>query len=233
MIKLSRTNLTAAAVTAAVAVGGTAVARGATDDASSTTTTAQRPADGPGRGGPGGPGGPGHGRGGPGAREDLAAVAKTLGVTTAKLRSAVESARPAGARPRDGDGRGRGRGDHDAERAAALATALGVDAAKVQEILDANRPQRGDGDGPPNGGPPADGDRRAGRPDDSALIAALARGLSKTEAEVRAALEKAQGADRAEHEARENALYAAVAKALGKDAADVKAAFEAARPKRG
>jgi hypothetical protein len=94
-----------------------------------------------------------------------------------------------------------------------------VETAKVQEILDANRPQRGAGGGPGQG-----------RPDESALVSALAKGLSKTEAEVRAALRKAEDAHRAEREARETAMYAAVAKALGKDAAAVKAAFEAARP---
>jgi uncharacterized membrane protein YkoI len=152
-----------------------------------------------------GPGGPGHGRGG---RADLAAVAERLGVTTAKLRSAVEAARPAD-KP----------ADRGADRAAAIASALGVETSKVQEILDANRPQRGAGP-------------RSGRPDDSALVTALANGLSKTEAEVRAALTKAEEAHRAAHETRESAMYAAVAKALGKDVADVEAAFEAARPTR-
>jgi phosphomannomutase len=145
-------------------------------------------------------GGRGRGRG---ARADLAAVAKKLGVTEAKLRDAVQAARTAG------------HGDRGAELAADLAKALGVDASKVQSILDANRPQRGPG---------------AGRPDDSALVSALAKGLSKSEADIRAALDKVRQANRAGHEAREAALYAAVAKALGKTIAEVKAACEAARP---
>jgi hypothetical protein len=148
----------------------------------------------------------GHGRGGP--RADLAAVASKLGVTEAKLEDALQAARSA-ATPRD-------RENHAAE----LAKALGVETSKVQEILDANRPQRGQG-----------GPRGAGR-DDAALVSALAKGLSKSEADVRAALEKVRQAHEADHEARETALYAAIAKALGKDAADVKAAFEAARPAR-
>jgi hypothetical protein len=155
--------------------------------------------------------GPGHGHGGPGGHADLTAIATKLGVTEAALQKAVEDARPADT--------GKDRG---ADRAADLAKALGVETAKVQTILDANRPQRGDrGD---RGGP---GPRR---PDDTALVSALAKGLSKTEAEVQAALTKAEEAHRADHEARETAMYAAVAKALGKDAADVKAAFEASRP---
>jgi uncharacterized membrane protein YkoI len=154
----------------------------------------------------------GHGPG-PGWHADLAAVASKLGVTAAKLQSALESARPTGS-PNE-------RGDRRADRAAALAKALGVEASKVQDIVEANRPQHDSYRG-----------RASGRPDDSALVSALAKGLSKSEAEVRSALDKAEQAHRAEHDAREAAVYAAVAKALGKDAADVKAAFEAARPTR-
>jgi len=151
---------------------------------------------------------PGRGGRGPGlgARVDLAAVARTLDVTEARLRAAVQDARPADG-PRDR------RGDF----AAALAEALGVETADVQRVLEANRPERGPG------GP------RGGRPGDGALVTALARGLSKTEAQVRAALEEVRQAHRAEHEEREDAFFAAVARALGKDAADVEAAFEAAR----
>jgi hypothetical protein len=151
-------------------------------------------------------GGPGRGRGGPGHRADLAAVAQKLGVTEAKLRSALQSSRPSGAP---------NRGDRGAELAAEIAKALGVDAAKVQDILEDNRPARGP---------------RGSGPDDSTLVSALAKGLSKSEADVRAALETARRAHRDAHEAREAAMYAAIAKALGKTAAEVKAAFEAARP---
>jgi hypothetical protein len=159
----------------------------------------------------GGPGGRGHG--GPGSHADLAAVAKKLGVTTTQLQSALDRARPADA--------GKDRGDRGADRAAALAKALGVDTADVQKILDANRPSRDAG-----------GPGRGTRPDDSALISALAKGLNKSEADVKAAVAKAEQAHQAEHQARETAMYAAVAKALGKDTADVKAAFQAARPTR-
>jgi uncharacterized membrane protein YkoI len=154
-----------------------------------------------GHGGPGGHGPGGHG--------DLAAVAQKLGVTEAKLRSALDAARPAG------DHKDRG------DWAAGVAKALGVETAKVQQILDANRPQPGAGRGR---------DRGPGRLDDSALVGALAKGLSQTEAQVRSALTQVAQAHQAERTARESAMYAAVAKALGKDAAAVKAAFEAARP---
>jgi hypothetical protein len=155
--------------------------------------------------GHGGPGGRGHG---PGGHADLAAVAQKLGVTEAKLRSALDAARPAD------DHKDRG------DWAAGLAKALGVETANVQQILDANRPQPDAGRGP----------RDHGRLDDSALVGALAKGLAKSEAQVRSALIQAEQAHQAERTARESAMYAAVAKALGKDAAAVKAAFETARP---
>lgn len=162
-----------------------------------------------GRGGPGG----GHGR------FDLSAVATKLGVSEEKLQSAVDAARPDDARR-----------DRGADRAADLAKALGVETAKVQSILDANRPSTGSGDrGPRGGGPGGPGGPGA---DDTALVSALAKGLGKSEADVKAALTKLQAAHQADREQGMSDLYAAVAKALGKDAADVKAAFEAARPTR-
>lgn len=163
-------------------------------------------------GGHGGPGG-GHGR------FDLSAVATKLGVSEEKLQSAVDAARPDDARK-----------DRGADRAADLAKALNVETAKVQSILDANRPSRDSGDrGPRGGGPGGPGGPGA---EDTALVSALAKGLNKSEADVKAALAKLQAAHQAEREQGMSDLYAAVAKALGKDAADVKAAFEAARPTR-
>lgn len=210
MTKLSRQHLTVAAATAAAAIGGTQIA-GAADKAGTSGTAAQSIAQGYGYGGPGGPGGRGHRGGG---RIDTAAIAKSLGVTEDQLDKALDAARDANA-PKD-------RADRGAERAAALATALGVETSAVQKILDASRPERG-----------ARGDRGPGaRPDDTALVSALAKGLSKSEADVKAALTKVQEAHRAEHEAREDALYAAVAKSLNTDAAAVEKAFEAARPQR-
>lgn len=155
------------------------------------------------------------GRGGPGGRgaggAETAAVAKKLGVTSAKLASAVESARPA----RDEDG---GRGGFAAD----LAKALGVPTAKVQSVLDANHPQGGAGRGGPGHGPG----------DDSALVSALANGTGKSEADVKAALDELEQARDADRSTERAAFYAAVAKALGKDAADVKAAFESVHPTR-
>lgn len=161
------------------------------------------------------------GRGGPGGRGghgpmDLSAVATKLGVTEAKLQSAVDAAR--------GTTGGKDKGARG-DLAADLAKALGASTAKVQSILDANRPQPGRADRGargPGGGPLGD----------STLISALAKGLSQSEADVKAALTKLQQQHEADHTARETAFFAAVAKDLGKSAADVKAAFDAARPTR-
>jgi hypothetical protein len=230
----------AAAVATSVAVLGAAgigVANAADTTSSGTsksTTNAGRDHRGP----------------GPGARADeLAKVAKTLGVTTEKLQAAEDAARPAkGDRPDKGsDG-----------RAAEIAAALGVDTAKVQSILDANRPTPPkDGDRPaapkageqppaPKNGeqPPApkNGERPKGpgrggpggpggpRPDDTKLISALATGLGIDEAKVKSALADIAAAHEKEHAAKDAERYAAIAKTLGLDAKDVQAAYEAARP---
>ncbi|MEV4422856.1 hypothetical protein AB0L40_23185 [Patulibacter sp. NPDC049589] len=78
----------AAAVASSVALMGAAgigVANAADSTSTSATTTSTTAK------GPGGPRG-----GGPGVHaDDLAQVAKTLGVTTAKLQAAVDAARPA------------------------------------------------------------------------------------------------------------------------------------------
>jgi hypothetical protein len=74
----------------------------------------------------GGPGGRGHGGPG-GGHVDTAALAKSLGVTEAKLQAALDKVRPA-----EGD-----RGD---ELAAALAKELGLAADKVTSALEAQRP---------------------------------------------------------------------------------------------
>jgi hypothetical protein len=68
----------------------------------------------------------GGGRGGHGGRHlDTAALAKALGVTEARLQTALDQVKPA-------------KDDH----AAAIAKALGQSAADVQAVLDANRPDR-------------------------------------------------------------------------------------------
>jgi hypothetical protein len=211
-----RARKTAAVLTAAVLVGGGGVAA-----ASAATDNATKPSK---QQAPNGD--PGHGRGadrGGLPSDALASIAKTLGVTTDQLQSALDAARPAD-KPDKGP----------ADLASELASALGVDAAKVQSILEANRPAPPAGangagrPGPGPGGPP-----RGGRPgfDDSALVAALAKGLSIDEATVKAALDKIAAAHEADHAARETALYAAVAKSLGLDASAVQKAFEAACPK--
>ncbi len=155
------------------------------------TAVETHPAGGPGHGGPGG---------GRGMRMDLAAVAKTLGVSEADLQKAVQAARP---QPPNGTPPQR------TDFAAAIAKELGVATADVQAVLDANRPSHRD---------------------DSALVAALVKRFSVTEAKAQAALDAVEKAHEADHAARETAMYAAIAKALGKDAAAVQNAFEANRP---
>jgi hypothetical protein len=136
---------------------------------------------------------------------ELSRLASKLGVTTARLRAAMQATRPAkptGRRP---------------DRGAALAAELGVDTAAVKEILDDNRPSR------PARGTPSD---------HTALAAALAEGLNLDEAVVTAALGKIEAARRAEHDARHAAMAAALAKELGLTTAQVQAAFESVRPRR-
>ncbi|MDO9409417.1 hypothetical protein [Patulibacter sp.] len=154
-------------------------------------------------GGPGGFGG--HGHGGPGRGVDVAALAKTLGVTETKLQAAIEKVRPA-------------EGDRRDERVGAIAKALGASQADVASVLQEQRGDRGRrGPGGPGGGP---------RGDDSALVTALAKKTGTSEADVRTALKAA----RPDRDDRFDELSAALAKELGLDAAKVKAALEAARP---
>jgi Clp amino terminal domain, pathogenicity island component len=155
--------------------------------------------------------------GGPMPAAQLNAIAKTLGVTSAQLKAALEATRPE--KPARGD-----RPDHGAGLASELATALGVDVAQVKTILDANRPAK------PTAGARKQG--KPGKPDDSKLVAALASGLNIDRATVQAAFDKLATTRRAEHDARETAMYAAIAAKLGVSADAVKAALEANRPTR-
>lgn len=100
--------------------------------------------------------------GGIGRGVDTAALAKTLGVTEAKLQAALQATHGT----KDAD-----KGD----RAAAIAKALGATTSDVQSVLDAQGGGRG-GRGGDRGG-------------DSALVTALAKKTGKTEAEVTKALE--------------------------------------------
>ena len=160
--------------------------------------------------------------GGHGMHADLAAVAKALDVTEAKLQAAFDAARP----DRSTDRRGTG-----AERTAALATSLGESATNVQAVLDGllgtdgpgHRGHGGRGDHGPGG-------RGPGRHDDTALVAALVKKFSVSESKAQAAVDAAEKAGQAERTARETAMYAAVAKALDKSADAVQKAFEANRP---
>jgi hypothetical protein len=164
----------------------------------------------------------GKGRG-HGPRLDTAALATALGVTEARLATALDAVKPAAGDKKDGrDG-----------LAAHVAKALGVDTAKVQEILDANRPAEpaagakrdkpGDGARPPKGGKP-------GRPDQTALVAALAKGLGLEESAVTAAFAKLDAAHEADHAARDAAFAAALAKQLGLTDEAVTAALDKVRP---
>lgn len=154
----------------------------------------------------GGPGDRGHG--GPGGRHlDTAALAKTLGVTEAKLQAALDATRPA-------------KDDKMGDRAAAIAKALGQSQADVQAVLDANRPT------PPTAG--STPQQQPAKPDESALAKALATKFGITQDKAQAALDAAHG-DRDQHETE---LAAALAKELGLDTAKVTAALEAQRPSR-
>jgi len=197
-----------AAVGATMAIVGTAglgVANAADQSASGSSRTATtRP-------------GPGHRGGHELTSAQLSSIAAKLGVTSTQLQAAIAAnrpARPSGARPDRGDG-----------RATELATALGADATKVAAILETNRPAR-------PSTPPSSTSQRPAQPDESALIAALAKGLSVEESAVKAALAKVRAAHQAEHQAPDGARYAALAKTLGVDAAAVKSAFEAVLPAR-
>jgi hypothetical protein len=194
-----------AAVASTIALVGTAglgVASAADQSASGSSTATTRPDRGP-RGG--------HEL----TAAQLQSIASKLGVTTTQLQAAIAAnrpARPTGARTDRRDG-----------MATELATALGADATKVASILEANRPAR-------PSAPPSSSTQRPAKPDDSALVTALASGLNLEQSAVEAALAKVQAAHQAEHEARDAARYAVLAKTLGVDAAKVKGAFEAVRP---
>src|SRR5688572_25446886 len=124
---------------AAALAGGVAAGVASQGDADAATTQAaiaQRAGDPPGP---------------PGAR-DLSALANALGVSTAKLRAALEAVRPDGgpdAQPPAG------RGEHPL--AAALAEQLGLSTAKVEAVLEAVRPAGAPGGPPPDGATPPDG----------------------------------------------------------------------------
>jgi hypothetical protein len=158
-----------------------------------------------------------HGPGcaGPASTAQIEQIASKLGVTAAALKSALEASRPA--RP-SGDGPKGG----PQQLAADLASALGVETSAVQEILDANRPAQPTGR-PPRGAKPP-------KPDQGALVSALASGLSLDEATVKAAFDKLDAARQADEAARRTAMYAGVAKTLGLDTSAVQAAFEAVLP---
>lgn len=156
------------------------------------TAVQAAPAGGRGHGGPGGRGD--HGR------EDLTAIAKTLGVSATDLQKAVDAARP-------DKGRDGGHGD----LAARLAAKLGESTSDVQAVLDANHPDR-------SAGRPAPGSK----PDESKLAKALASKFGISQEKAQAALDAVRP-DR-------TAFYAAVATSLGKTVSEVQKAFEANRP---
>jgi DNA-binding Lrp family transcriptional regulator len=143
-----------------------------------------------------------------GAREDgLANLAKTLGVTQAKLQAALKDlqadAGPKGDRP---------------DPTAALAKQLKLDAAKVRAAFDkvlGSGARRGHGAGPGRHGL------------DDATVTALAKELGVTSAELKAAFVKTRDAALAQ---RLDDLAAKLAGPLGKDKADVAAALKKLKP---
>lgn len=245
--------------TAAAGLAGAVIA-GAKDSTTATTsgTTPQSttPQGYGHRGGPGGTGGfgghrghGGPGRGGFGFGAEAAAVAKSLGVTEAELKKAVEAARPD--KPKDAD-KTKGKDARIDEAAAALAKELGESTADVKSVIESLKPAAGDhpkrGERPPTGTTPPKGDKPtgttppAGRPgpggpgrggfffNDDALVSALAKKFSISEDKAQAAVDAVRKASEAERDAKQDEFFAAVGKSLGKSADDVKKAFEAARP---
>lgn len=166
-----------------------------------TAVQAER-AGGPGRGGKGGPGG------GRGMRADLAAIARDLDVTEAKLQSAVQASRPD--KPANG-----ARGDRHADEIAAISKSLGESSADVKAVFDSVH---------------RSGERRGPRGDSSELVAALAKKFSVSTEKAQTVVDAAREAHQAEHDARHTAMYAAIAKELGKTASEVQKAFEANKP---
>jgi hypothetical protein len=120
-VSLRRTGA-ALAATGALAFALVGCGGSGTQQAASASTVQQQPA------------GQGQGQGGP----DLSALATKLGVSEAKLQSAMQSARPA-------------QGSSPDDQAAALAKALGISEAKVTAAMAATRPSGT----PPTGGAPS------------------------------------------------------------------------------
>ena len=155
--------------------------------------------------------------GGPMSSATLAKIAAQLGVSTTQLKAAMTATKPAD------------RTDRRAAMATELATALGADVAKIQTILDANRPTRPAG-AKPAGVRPAGPKPTGARPSNTKLVAALASGLGIDEATVKAAFSKIEAAHKSEQTARQATMYAALAKELSLSTDAVQAAFEANRP---
>jgi hypothetical protein len=98
---------------------------------------------------------PQRGAGGIFSQANLSALAKDLGVSTARLQQAIAAARPAGAPngtpPGAGQGSGRppaGAGGRGGQLAAGLAEQLGLSTDKVQQALDKVMPRRTQGSAP-------------------------------------------------------------------------------------
>ena len=186
--------------------------------------------------------------GGRGLGSMLTEAASALGVSEAKLRTALQELRP----PRDQ------RGDRRDELATALASSLGVDAAAVTKALDAQRPARPDRTerfgapakelgrrghrgpghrGPDHGGPDHGGPghggpgHHGGGPGVDA--AALAKALSVDEAKVTAALADFRAARQKEHEALRATLIKQLAVKLGVSEAKVTEVAERFLPRGG
>ncbi len=135
MSRVQKLTATVSAV-ALLGAGGFTAAQAATSTSATKSSSSARP----------------HGkhRGGPLATAQLAAIAKTLGVTSAQLKAALDATRPAkptGSKPK-GDGRATDathKTDHAARETAmyaAIAKELGLSADAVKAAFDANRPAK-------------------------------------------------------------------------------------------
>ena len=186
-MKMSTGKVSAVVAAAALAAGGYALGTQGGGGAVAANPTSSNP---------NGPPGP---RGGDRARF-VSALASKLGVSESKLRTALDTVRPANGP--DGD-RGKGPCGPENAEAQALATALGVDVAKARAAVRKAE----------------DAEHAAGRRGPSenldAQAASIAQSLNVDVAKVKAALSKIEADHRARHDQRRMQHAAALAKALG------------------
>lgn len=168
---------------------------------------------------------------------DTAALAAQLGVSETELETALTAVRTELGTPDRAS-------DLKAE-AQAIADALDVEVSTIAAVLQAQLGQRAkavaaarsaasDGVRPttPPAGERRRGQRKAGRPDHTKLIAALVKATGKTEAEVKRALEAGRTAHQQLESERQAKFAALLATKLGLETTKVTAAVDAVKPAR-